>query len=169
VVYVETERLILRSTESNDLACLHKKVFSDQEVTKYIGGTFTEDQSRDFFQNNFNHGQNDSYGFCVIGEKGTNNVVGFAGLIEARHSSSNEYEFGYVLSKNFWGKGYATEIALGQIKWAFDKLGLNQVYALVHKENLASVAVLEKLKLSQMQPVTIEDQGECLVFKATKT
>jgi len=169
VIYIETERLVLRPALSSDFECLHEQVFSDQEVTKYVGGIFTEDQSRDFFQNKFNYGDKGPYGFCVIGEKGTNNVVGFAGLIEARHSSSNEYEFGYVLSKNLWGKGYATEIALGQIKWAFDKLGLNQVYALIHKENSASVAVLEKLKLSQMQSVTIEGEGELLVFKATKT
>lgn len=170
VVFVETERLVLRSAQSNDLPPLHDQVFSDPDVSKYVftGGIFTEQQSLDFFESKFNFGGSTPYGFCVISEKETNNVVGFAGLIKARHLETEDYEFGYVLAPNYWGKGYATEIAIAQVNWALKTLGLTQVFALVHQENKASVNVLNKLKMSQDPAVILEGQGKRLVFKATR-
>ncbi len=171
MVFLETDRLVLRSAESHDLVPLHEQVFSDPNVSKYLftGGTFTLLQSQDFFESKFNFGGAAPYGFCVISEKETSKVIGFAGLIKARHLTTEDYEFGYVLSQSYWGKGYATEIAIAQVNWALNTLGLTQVFALVHQENKASVNVLNKLQLSQDPAVTLDGQGKRLVFKAIKT
>jgi len=171
MIQVETDRLILRSARPSDLKLLYDRVFSDKDVSRYVfsGGAFTESQGLEFFESKFNFGGSDPYGFCAIEEKQSEDVVGFAGLIPARHLKTKDYEFGYVLAQRFWGKGYATEIAVAQVNWALNVLGLNRVFALVHKENSASIRVLEKLKLSQDPAVALENQGERLVFRANKT
>ena len=168
MIFIKTERLILRTAQSSDLKPLHNHIFSDPNVSKLLfsGGTFTESQSREFFDSKFNVDGSEAYGFCVIAERETNDIVGFAGLIKARHLSSDDYEFGFALAKNSWGKGYATEIGRGQIDWAFNDLGLKQVFALVDPENFGSIKVLEKLALSSEPALIVEGKVSRLVFKA---
>jgi [ribosomal protein S5]-alanine N-acetyltransferase len=48
-----------------------------------------------------------------------------------------------------WGKGYATESCKAIVDYGFATLHLNRIEASVDPENMASVAVLEKLG---MQP-----------------
>jgi len=165
---VETDRLLLRLAKKDDFESLYTNVFSKEVVSKYVfsGGVLSYENAINLFEKQFNFNGASVYGFLVLVEKSSNNIIGFSGLIPARHSEHDGYEFGYVLSESSWGKGYATEIAIGQIKWALNDLGLKRVYALVSKGNTASMHVVEKLKLSKAPSVFIEDQGECLVYVA---
>jgi [ribosomal protein S5]-alanine N-acetyltransferase len=52
---------------------------------------------------------------------------------------------GYCYDDAAWGLGYATEAALGLLRWAFDALDLNRVQAETDTRNVASARVLEKL------------------------
>jgi len=71
------------------------------------------------------------------------NLIGAAGLKltdgERRHG-----ELGYVLAKDSWGFGYATEVARCLIAFGFNELGLDQITAICDPENHASARVLEK-------------------------
>jgi RimJ/RimL family protein N-acetyltransferase len=71
-------------------------------------------------------------------------LIGAAGLKltdgERRHG-----ELAYVLAKDSWGFGYATEVARRLIAFGFNDLGLDQITATCHPENLASARVLEKV------------------------
>lgn len=50
---------------------------------------------------------------------------------------------GYVLARDAWGKGYATE-ALAAIVAIAQNLRVERLYALCHPEHPASIRVLEK-------------------------
>jgi RimJ/RimL family protein N-acetyltransferase len=50
---------------------------------------------------------------------------------------------GYVLAKDAWGKGYATEALTAVVEVASD-IGVRRLYALCHPKHLASSRVLEK-------------------------
>lgn len=50
---------------------------------------------------------------------------------------------GYVLARDAWGYGYATE-ALDAMVTVARELGVRRLYALCHLDNLASAHVLEK-------------------------
>ncbi len=75
---VEIERLILRSAKPCEFMPLHNQTFSDKNASRYVlsGGTFTEPQSHDLFEDKFNFGDGDPYGFCVIKEKPSESAVG---------------------------------------------------------------------------------------------
>ncbi|HKE95494.1 MAG TPA: GNAT family N-acetyltransferase, partial [Povalibacter sp.] len=53
---------------------------------------------------------------------------------------------GYVLARDAWGQGYATEALQAMIELA-RQLGLRRLYALCHVEHVASRRVLEKCGL----------------------
>jgi RimJ/RimL family protein N-acetyltransferase len=64
------------------------------------------------------------------------------------HAMINAYEesheLGYVLPKNQWGKGYATEIARALAAFSLDDMGLDHVLATVDIDHATSINVLEK-------------------------
>lgn len=72
-----------------------------------------------------------------------NEVVGSIGLnhISKEHDCA---EVGYWLAKKYWGYGIMTKAVEEIIKFAFNKLKLNRVYARVFTFNKASAKVLEK-------------------------
>lgn len=73
-------------------------------------------------------------------------LVGAVGLtINRDHSRA---ELGYWTGKPFWGRGYATEAARAVVKWGFDSLGLERIFAYHFARNAASGRVLKKIGMT---------------------
>ena len=53
-------------------------------------------------------------------------------------------EIGYVISKDYWGKGLTTEVAKELVKFGFEEMDLVRVQARCDVENIASARVMEK-------------------------
>lgn len=53
-------------------------------------------------------------------------------------------EVGYLLAKRYWHQGYATEAALACTEFAFDVLGLPEVFACIRENNHPSRAVARR-------------------------
>jgi RimJ/RimL family protein N-acetyltransferase len=69
------------------------------------------------------------------------------------------FELGFHLVKRCWGKGFATEAALGVLNYGWEKLRLSKVYAGHHPGNRASQRILEKLGFKLVQNVFYEPTG----------
>ena len=54
-------------------------------------------------------------------------------------------ELGYWIGLPYWGHGYATEAAQAVVRYGFNELKLNRIFASHFKENRASQRVLTKL------------------------
>jgi ribosomal-protein-alanine N-acetyltransferase len=52
--------------------------------------------------------------------------------------------FGFLLDRKYWGKGYMSEAVQAIIKHCFDDLGLERLEATCDLENMASARVMEK-------------------------
>ena len=86
-------------------------------------------------------------GRWAIVDKGTGNFVGWGGLkfrTDEVNGHINFYEVGYRLLRRYWGQGFATESARASLKYAFNELQLDAVYAMANVENLASKNALLK-------------------------
>jgi [ribosomal protein S5]-alanine N-acetyltransferase len=57
----------------------------------------------------------------------------------------NRAELGYWIGVPYWGKGYATEAAIAVVRYGFDKIKLNRIFAHYFKHNPASGKVLMKI------------------------
>jgi ribosomal-protein-alanine N-acetyltransferase len=56
----------------------------------------------------------------------------------------NDLEVGYLVLRDYWGQGLASEMTLGVVQYAFEKFGVDRIKAVVAPENLASQKVLIK-------------------------
>ena len=54
-------------------------------------------------------------------------------------------EIGYWIGVPFWGNGYATEAAREVVRYGFERLNLNRIFATHFKGNEKSGRVLEKI------------------------
>jgi len=61
---------------------------------------------------------------------------------EAQHSHA---ELGYWIGVPYWGKGYATEAAKAVVRYGFEQIKLNRIFAHHFKHNPASGKVLRKI------------------------
>ena len=62
---------------------------------------------------------------------------------------------GYLLGREFWGQGYATEAAAAVRDWALDALDAERLIALIQPGNERSVAVALKLGMEPAEEVEI--------------
>jgi [ribosomal protein S5]-alanine N-acetyltransferase len=60
-----------------------------------------------------------------------------------------EWEVGWAVHPDEWGKGYATEAAWYLMDWGFRDLSIHRIVAFCHASNTASVRVMEKLGMQQ--------------------
>ncbi len=69
--------------------------------------------------------------------------------ISSINARIREWEVGWAIHPDEWGKGYATEAAWKVIDWVFREFGVHRVVAYCHAENTASVRVMEKLGMQR--------------------
>ena len=67
---------------------------------------------------------------------------------EIRHpfaAHANWLEIGWALRREFWGRGYASEIGRAGLAFAFDVLGVQAVVSCTVRHNVRSRAVMERI------------------------
>jgi RimJ/RimL family protein N-acetyltransferase len=87
----------------------------------------------------------DRYDLWPVEEKATGKVIGHCGVLDKEVDGKTEFELVYVLAKSAWGQGYASEIAAGIRDYAFGKMTLSRLIALIEPENGASERVAVKV------------------------
>jgi RimJ/RimL family protein N-acetyltransferase len=141
-VRIETARLLLVRPDAGDAASIFERYASDPEVTRFLGWPRHQsvDDTNAFLRFSTDEWERWPAGPYLIRSLGDGQLVGGTGLgFEAPQRAVT----GYVLAKDAWGKGYATE-ALGAISDLARSLGVTRLYALCHPDHRASWRVLEK-------------------------
>lgn len=144
-ITIETERLILRLIETDDV----KDIFeftSDPEVEK-LTGMFTlhttYEETEKFIKRHLESYKKQSSIPWVIIYKPHNKVIGIINLFSYIPTHFRA-EIGYVSARNYWGKGIATEAATAVLDFGFNVMGLHKIHATVDPRNLSSRHALEK-------------------------
>jgi ribosomal-protein-alanine N-acetyltransferase len=84
----------------------------------------------------------------AVALKERNTLIG-GGRISISDARHREGFIGYILNRDFWGRGYATELAQALLDFGFEKLGLHRIYATCDIENKPSAHVLEKIGMQR--------------------
>lgn len=58
-------------------------------------------------------------------------------------------EIGYSLSKNYWGKGIIPEAVTRVIKYGFEEMKLEKIFAQTDLRNTPSQAVMKKMNMTK--------------------
>jgi [ribosomal protein S5]-alanine N-acetyltransferase len=139
-----TEHLTLRGFSDVDSDALNK-ILSGQDVLQYFPTTTpsTKEGAQNMIARLLRHWDDKGYGLWAIIKSDTGELFGRAGLQYI--AETDEVEVDYILGREFWGQGYATEVATASLQFGFDQLGIDQIVGIVHPENLASQRVLQKI------------------------
>lgn len=140
---LSTERLLVRRFEENDLADA-LEYLSDSEVMEYIEPAFDRQKAKKFMET-CGLGK-DPLVYALV-QKGDNNVLGHVIFHQFNHPI--EFELGWVINKNYWGQGFATEIGKKMIDYGFGVLNLNIIVAQTELSNVRSIRVLENLGMKR--------------------
>lgn len=141
---VETERLTLRPFREEDVLELFN-LSQDPEVMRYIGDRRlpTLQETWRAVAGWLGHWDLRGFGQWAIQERGTGRFIGRAGIINPAEWPGPEV--GYVLGKEWWGHGYATEAARAAMDWGFEQIGFDDLISLIDPANTPSIAVATRL------------------------
>jgi ribosomal-protein-alanine N-acetyltransferase len=159
---VEAERLALREWTAEDAGALFA-VASDPEVMRYVGDGRPwagVGRAREWLGWMAECYRRNGYGRWAVVEREGGRLVGSCGFWPL--AETGEVDFGYLLARDCWGRGYATEAGRAALAYGFGRLGFGEVVARVLPENAASGRVLEKLGFEPRGLKTYggEDPGE---------
>jgi [ribosomal protein S5]-alanine N-acetyltransferase len=159
---LDTERLRLRSLEVDDAERL-LEIYGDAETMRYVGRTgrpvvdlaATERAVEAIGRHHAFHG----FGLWAVDERRGEPVVGVAGLAWVE-GHGPDVEAAYILRRDRWGRGYATEALRAVLEIGHEQLGISRIVALAYLENDTSRRVMEK---AGMRPDgTVEAYGRTM-------
>src|SRR5262245_3528827 len=117
---------------------------SDPRQMETLGGVKDEVQTREYLEWNLNHWDRYGHGLWILRERRDGPVIGRALLRHLGLESGDEVEVGYSFNPDYWGRGYATEIATTLVRIGFEQVGLTAIVALTLPTNDAAKRVLMK-------------------------
>jgi RimJ/RimL family protein N-acetyltransferase len=145
---LETARLILRPTQAEDFEGW--AALMADEASKFIGGPQARSTAWRGFVSVAGAWSIQGYSMFSLIEKATGRWIGRAGPWVPEGWPGTEV--GWGLTKDAYGKGYATEAATAVIDWAFDTLGWTDVIHCIDPDNTASQKVAQRLGSSNRGP-----------------
>ena len=139
-----TERLLLRPYTMEDAEPMHRAVFGDHAVMKFLPGNTARpldaaSKSMAYF---IKHWDEHGYGAWGVVHRADDVMIGQCGL---NRLPDGAVEVFYAFAARYWGQGLATEAARAAMKYGFEVVALPQIIGLAYPDNLASRHVLEKL------------------------
>ena len=141
---LETERLILRKVTKEEIEDMYL-YGSDEEVSKYVTWNTHETiaDTKGFVEFVLNKYENKQVSPWGIEYKENGKFIGTIDFVwwQPNHKIA---EIGYVISRDYWGKGLTTEVAKELVKFGFEEMDLVRVQARCDLENIASARVMEK-------------------------
>jgi RimJ/RimL family protein N-acetyltransferase len=143
---VQTERLLLRQWLPDDRPQF-AQLNADPEVMRYFPKAYTRlesDNAVDRFERSIEFR---GWGFWAAERTDTDEFIGFIGM---NYSASGLpfapcVDIGWRLARKHWGQGFATEGAQATLKYAFEKVGLDQLVSMTPLTNRISERVMKKL------------------------
>jgi RimJ/RimL family protein N-acetyltransferase len=154
---LETDRLLLRVPTVQDAEAV-AEAMADEEVMRFIGlGTTSSfDQSRAHVEWMQEAWSKDGFGAFIVVRKADAATLGHVGLfawdptiwrpgMRSDIGHNAEIELGWMLSRDAWGCGYASEAAAVARDWALSELRPRRLISLIHPQNDRSKRVATKI------------------------
>lgn len=153
-----SERIYIRETKLSDIDRMYE-IYAEPEITRYMEGLYENKNdeiefTKSYIENMYKFYEYGMWTVCLF--DGT--IIGRAGLCHREVDGQMQLEVGYVIAKEYQGKGYGTEAVEMAIAYGKKRLGLKFVNAFVLPQNKSSIKVLEKLNFKYI--CEMENEGK---------
>lgn len=153
---LETSRLRLRDFTADDFAGVHAWS-SDPEVVRFLfWGPRDVAETTDYLARMIASQRETPRLVWEIGieERASGRLVGACDLTLAPDGAGPDVgDLGFVLAREAWGRGIASELSHALVQAGFASLGLTRIIATCDPENAASARVLERAGLHRTRLV----------------
>ncbi|HYX53192.1 MAG TPA: GNAT family N-acetyltransferase [Candidatus Limnocylindrales bacterium] len=163
-VVLTTERLILREFELADSEAL-MQVLGDPVAMQYYPAPFPRREVDEWIWRNRARYRDSGFGIWAMALHGSGELIGDCGCFVRDLEGDYECEMGWHVRRDLWNRGYATEAARHCIEYAFWKLGMPRIIAMVRPENLSSCRVAEKNGMNCDRAIFWRGYDHCVYVK----
>jgi RimJ/RimL family protein N-acetyltransferase len=168
-------RLGFRTWTLADLPAM-AAINADPEVMTYFPGVQSEEDTLAFIGRM--QAQYGAKGFCYFAVERLDNgaFIGFTGLAVPGFAADFMpcIDIGWRLARKEWGQGFATEAATCCLDFAFEHLGINEVYAMAPAVNTRSEQVMKNIGMDKVKdfihPLLFRYEGlrQCVLYRKQK-
>lgn len=145
---LSTDRLSLRVPHAADADAIFARYASDADVTRLVGWPRHRslDDTRAFLAWDADTRASGGGSAYLVFDRRSGALLGSTGLA---FEGDRRAMTGYVLARDAWGHGYATEALRAMVALAFGLGPVERLYAITHPSNTASERVLAKAAFSK--------------------
>ena len=152
---LQTDRLILRRFVESDAEAMFQNWASSAENLAYVTWDphLNLEVTRNSIRNwvaSYAHPNYCKWAICL--KENPEQVIGDISIV-AMDENDSSCEIGYILGKNYWGRGMMTEALKGALDFCFTQAGMQKVRARYASLNPASGRVMEKAGMTYLKTI----------------
>ncbi|MAT41820.1 MAG: hypothetical protein CL609_05725 [Anaerolineaceae bacterium] len=146
---ITTPRLLIREFHLNDLDTF-LSYEKQKEMRQFEKGIVDREAALEYLNRAVQDSCNTprTYYKLAITVPPEDKVIGRISLA-SQNPEIREWEIGWTVRVEDWGKGYASEAAYQMLEFAFIQLNAHRVVAFCHAKNTASINVMKKIGMKQ--------------------
>ncbi len=133
---LQTELLVLRQLTAEDFEAVHSWAECPENTRYMAWGPNTQEQTREFLA-----AAKPGRDFVAV-LKETGAVIGSCGVYP--DAANDTGELGWILHREYWKRGYGTQIGRELIRYGFEDLKLRRLVARCAAVNYGSCRVMER-------------------------
>lgn len=142
-IIFETERLVVRYFNHEDFDN-YFALQGNPVVMQYIRPARTREESDHFLSEKILPSSREDYrGYWAVQLKDTSEFIGCFVIIPLP-DDAEKTQMGYSFLPDYWGNGYATEVACKGVDYFYNSTPLQEIYGVTETANIASQKVLMK-------------------------
>ena len=124
------------------------QIANQKDIFKYFPNPapWSCEKAEKFIQSQLEHWERHGFGWWGVEPLDGPELIGWNGLQYL--PATDEIEVGYLMSRDYQGRGWTTEGVCACLGFGFNQLGIRSVIAIVHPENIPSQRVALKCGLS---------------------
>jgi RimJ/RimL family protein N-acetyltransferase len=157
---IETERLILREWQNEDLVPFHA-MSNDPHVMATLGPLMSRLESDALVNRLIERQSDDGHTFWSIERRDDHKFIGFCGILHGAWGTpiAGKPEIGWRLAYDAWGQGYAREAAMASLAWGFIDGRMDQIWAITSTGNTRSWGLMERLNMVRHHNLDFDHPG----------
>lgn len=144
----ETERLILREWTLDDAEDFYR-IYTDAETMRFqtLPENYSVEVERYYLGKHIeNYYMTLGFGLWAVILKENGRLIGRCGLVRQPLGGGEEIEVSYLIEREFWNQGFASEAASATLKLGFEKYNFKRLVAFIDPRNTALRRVASRKK-----------------------
>ncbi|MCC3154193.1 GNAT family N-acetyltransferase [Hymenobacter sp. BT770] len=170
VPVLETSRLLMRGYQATDFPALFAMCQEPGYYRYLTPKPLPSEEVWKLLLRSAGHWAVMGYGFWVLEEKATGQLIGAAGYLHLKRDLDPPLgeapEIGWGLTPAAHGQGYASEAVAAAITWGEEYFNHARTVCIIHPENQASLRLAEKFGYREYARTTYHDGPIVLLERA---